>query len=74
MSRNKPEKPVEKLALSRRSAARAIDRSEGFLRLREKYGDGPPVMRCGRAVLYPIDSLREWLNRNSTSNTGSDAI
>lgn len=61
------DKPVEKLALSRRSAARALDRSEGYLRLRERLGDGPPFRRCGKAVFYPIDGLKAWLTKNSSS-------
>lgn len=73
MKRNKAEKPVEMLALSRRSAARAIDRSEGYLRIRELHGNGPPMMRAGRAVLYPVASLKEWLTRNSSSG-GRDAV
>jgi hypothetical protein len=60
------------LALSRRSAARSLDKSEGWLRLRKRYGDGPPMLRAGRAVLYPVDSLREWLTRNSSTG-GRDA-
>lgn len=58
------EEAVERLALSRRSAARAIDRSEGYLRLRERHGDGPPFTRCGKAVFYPVDGLKEWLKTN----------
>ena len=68
-------KPPLKLALSRRNAARALDRSEGYLRLREKHGDGPCFVRCGRAVLYPLDGpngLRNWLNSNA-DNCGPSA-
>jgi hypothetical protein len=61
------ENTIERLALSRRSAARALDRSEGYLRLREKCGDGPPFARCGRAVFYPLEDLKVWLKRNSVS-------
>lgn len=67
-------KPVEKLALSRRGAALSLDRSEGYLRLRELHGDGPPFMRCGRACLYPVDALKEWLSRHSSSHTGHDVV
>jgi hypothetical protein len=73
MKRNRPEKPVVQLALSRRSAARSIDKSEGWLRLRERYGDGPPMLRAGRAVLYPVAALKEWLTRNSSTG-GPDAV
>ncbi len=73
MKRKKPDKPVEIIALSRRAVARATTRSEGWYRLRELHGDGPPFVRCGRAVLYPVDALKEWLNRNSSTG-GPSAV
>jgi hypothetical protein len=57
-----PEKPpLEPLAYRPRQAARAIGVCERTLQLWTKAGDGPPFVRIGRAVLYPVDVLRAWL-------------
>lgn len=34
------------------------------LRLERQLGKGPPWVRVGRLILYPIDGFREWLRAN----------
>jgi len=66
--KSKPNPPdPEKLATSRRHAARLLDQSEGTLRNWERRGVGPPFVRLpgGRTVLYPLSQLRSFLERNA---------
>ncbi len=53
------------LALRPRDAAAALGISERLLWSLTARGDGPPVVRIGRAVLYPVDGLRQWLRDKS---------
>lgn len=50
----------EKLSLRPREAARALGVSERTLWTLTHRGEVPHV-RVGRAVLYPLESLRKWL-------------
>ncbi len=42
-------------------AARYIGMSTMWLRKKRMDGDGPPVIRLGRAVRYDTDDLDRWL-------------
>ena len=51
---------VMPLALRRKQAARALNLSER--RLDQLVAEGAiPHFRCGRAVLFPVDRLQEWI-------------
>lgn len=52
---------IERLALRPAEAAEALGVSERKLWELSAGPDGPPVVRLGRAVLYPLDGLRAWL-------------
>jgi hypothetical protein len=54
-----------RLALRPKDAARALGIGERLLWSKTNAGDIPHV-RIGRAVVYPIDLLREWLARHAT--------
>jgi hypothetical protein len=41
--------------------AEARHKKPRTLRLERQRGDGPPWVRDGRTILYPIDGFREWL-------------
>ena len=58
-----------KLALRPREAARALGLSSRKLWSMTASGEVPHV-RLGRAILYPIDSLREWLARQVEGKGG----
>jgi len=55
---------TEPLALRPREAARAIGISERTLFSWTKSGSVPHV-KIGRAVLYPVESLKRWLAEQS---------
>lgn len=57
-----PLKVDGKLALRPKDAAVAIGISERMLFELTKNGQ-VPHRRIGRAVVYPVDLLREWMNR-----------
>ena len=59
---------VPNLALRPREAAKSLGVSPRWLWERTKRGDIPHV-RVGRAVLYPVDGLRDWLARQAESAT-----
>jgi excisionase family DNA binding protein len=58
--RQPPAREVPVLALRPRQAAEAIGVSESFLERLAKE-DGFPVIRLGRAVLYPVREVADWL-------------
>lgn len=58
-------KPDLVLALRRTDAATALGWTEGYLRQREADGTAPPHVRTGKVVIYPVDRLREWIQRNT---------
>jgi hypothetical protein len=49
------------LSLRPREAARAIGVSERTLWTWSRQPGGPPFLRRGTAMLYPVDGLRAWL-------------
>jgi hypothetical protein len=57
--------PIAPLALRPRDCARAIGISERLLFTWTRETD-IPHLRIGSTVLYPVDSLREWLARSAT--------
>jgi excisionase family DNA binding protein len=57
-----PEVPF--LALRAREAAQALGISERLLWEWTNKGIIPHI-RLGKAILYPVDSLREWLKREA---------
>jgi len=61
-SRTKPETPL--LAMRLREAAKALCISE---RLLWEWTDRGvvPHLRLGKVILYPVDSLKEWLKREA---------
>jgi excisionase family DNA binding protein len=61
-TRNEPETPC--LAMRRREAAAALGISE---RLLWEWTDRGvvPCVRLGKAILYPVDSLRDWLKKQA---------
>ena len=52
--------PIPPLALRPKEAAEALGISERLL-LDWSAEHGLPCLRLGRVVLYPVDSIREWL-------------
>ncbi len=68
-SRNEPETPC--LAMRPRKAAKALGISERLLWEHTERGAIPHI-RLGKAVLYPVASLRRWLNHRAQENTAKD--
>ena len=62
---------TESLALRPREAAKALGVSERSLWEWTHRGEIPHV-RVGRSVLYPVDGLRDWLNRRAETVKGGD--
>jgi len=58
--RQAPDDATLRLALRPREAAKALGISERLLWGKTRIGEIPHI-RVGRAVLYPVDMLREWL-------------
>ena len=56
--------PPPTLAVRATAAAQMLGISERLLATQTKNGDIPHV-RVGRAVVYPVDGLRDWLAKNS---------
>jgi excisionase family DNA binding protein len=59
------------LSLRPREAAKALGVSERLLWQWTHHGDIPHV-RIGRTILYPVDSLRDWLTRQADVAKRSD--
>ena len=68
-NRDEPETPC--LAMRPREAARALGISERLLWEWTNAGFVPHV-RLGRAILYPTDSLRDWLRRQAQESAIDD--
>ncbi|MHC4071463.1 MAG: helix-turn-helix domain-containing protein [Planctomycetota bacterium] len=64
--KTEPETPC--LAMRPREAAKALGISERLLWEWTDKGVVPHV-RLGKAILYPVDSLREWLQRQAREKT-----
>jgi excisionase family DNA binding protein len=60
--KNEPETPC--LALRPREAAKALGISERLLWEHTERGVIPHI-RLGKAILYPVDSLRDWLKKQA---------
>jgi excisionase family DNA binding protein len=60
------ERPIPCLSLRPREAAKALGVSERTLWDWTQRGDVPHVRR-GKAILYPVDALRRWLNEQATA-------
>jgi len=54
------------LALSPREAAKALSVCEKPYTMTKKYNI--PVIRLGRSVRYPLDALKEWIEKQSQEN------
>ena len=61
----------ESLALRPREAAKALGVSERTLWEWTHRRDVPHV-RIGRTIMYPVDALREWLNRQADIKNGGE--
>jgi len=59
------------LAMRPRDAAKALGISERLLWEWTNRGTVPHV-RLGRAILYPVDSLREWLRQQARDGTAEE--
>jgi predicted DNA-binding transcriptional regulator AlpA len=55
------ERGIEREFLRRKEAAEFIAMSPEFLRKAEREGTGPKVSRLGRAPVYKISDLRDWV-------------
>ena len=69
-AKNEPETPC--LAMRPRKAAKALGISERLLWEHTERGAIPHI-RLGKAVLYPVDSLRDWLKRQAQQGTITDS-
>ena len=43
---------------------RELNESPRTARLRRQRGEGPPYVRIGRKILYPIEGFKLWLKRH----------
>ena len=68
MMKTEPQTPC--LAMRPREAAKALGISERLLWEWTDRGVMPHI-RLGKAILYPVDSLQEWLKKNAET-TGED--
>jgi len=67
----KGEPPIPRLALRVRDAAKALGISERTLWGWTNRGDVPHI-RIGTVILYPVDSLRDWLKQQAQRAAASD--
>jgi excisionase family DNA binding protein len=67
----KGEPPMPRLALRVRDAAKALGISERTLYTWTGLHDIPHV-RVGTVVLYPVDSLRDWLKQQAERTTANE--
>ncbi len=56
-----PAVAIPALALRPREAAKALGIGVRLLWARSRGPNPIPNIRCGSAILYPVDALREWL-------------
>ena len=57
---NKPDAPVHKLAWRQKEVAQALSLSERKVE-ELKAGNLIPHFHVGKAVLYPVDQMRQWM-------------
>jgi excisionase family DNA binding protein len=69
MRRQQPSQPVPLLALTRAQVCEALQIGfETFDTWSHRHGF--PVIRDGKTILVPIDSLQEWLRQQAASTNG----
>jgi excisionase family DNA binding protein len=66
----KPEPQTPCLAMRARETAKALGISERLLWEWTDRGEVPHV-RIGKAILYPVDVLRRWLDEQATEKEAS---
>lgn len=66
-----PKSDPQSLALRTREAAAALGISERTLQELTSTGD-VPVVKIGRANLYPVKELSEWLSRQTQNKTNTN--
>ena len=69
-AKNEPETPC--LAMRPREAAKALGISARLLWEHTDRGAIPHI-RLGKAILYPVDSLRDWLERQAQQGTATSS-
>ena len=72
-SRDQNPKPEQQPPVDTEAAAKEVGLSPRTLEKMRVYGGGPVFEKNGRRVLYDIDDLRAWRQRNkrrSTSDQG----
>lgn len=62
----------ERKALTEVEANARYPMSLSWYQKRRFYGDGPPVIRVGRRVLYPTDLLDRWFRARMTAPAAND--
>lgn len=67
-----PKAEAPALALRPREAAKALGVSERTLWAWTAAGDVPHV-RMGKTILYPVDSLRRWLDKRTGAKSEGGA-
>jgi predicted DNA-binding transcriptional regulator AlpA len=55
--------------LTPRDTAKHLSCSERTLERRREEGDGPPYVKIGGAVRYPLAALEEWLTEQTRRST-----
>ena len=63
---NKPDAPVHKLAWRQKEVAQALSLSERKVE-ELKAGNHIPHFHVGKAVLYPVDQMRQWVEEQTKS-------
>jgi predicted DNA-binding transcriptional regulator AlpA len=56
--------PIAPAYLRLKDAAKYVGISEQMLLKQHRIGDGPPRIHKGRAVLYSVKALHEWMDRD----------
>jgi excisionase family DNA binding protein len=69
-TKDEPETPC--LAMRPREAATALGISERLLWEWTDRGQVPHI-RMGKAILYPVESLRDWLKQQAQKNTDANS-
>ena len=60
-----PVQPVPRLSLQPAEAAEALGIGLTTLQSMRNRGEGPPFVRLGKAILYPVPGLEAWLLEQS---------
>jgi predicted DNA-binding transcriptional regulator AlpA len=59
--------------LTSRRLAELLDCSERTLERRREEGDGPPYVKIGGVIRYPLSELERWLADNTRRSTSEPA-